>query len=109
MATPALVRLEEQLNDLRPPLKAAIDSVEPTREADIRAAAGALYAKLVEACDAGFLVVATKGSGRDLKIGAVGPLGGTSFAYALTRRPLDSMVDDCELVVIVEFRVRHAP
>lgn len=107
--------MQDKLNDLLQELHDQLNAARPAGayEAAVHAAARAVYNELLVELAAGHEVHAEKGSGAILKIGAVGPLHGTTFPYARWHEAnvtaADQSFERCELAVIRHFSREARP
>lgn len=101
--------IEEALTQSLAELKRVVDTGAPADvyAQQVHAAAAPVYLQIKSACEAGYEVWVYKGSGRILKIGAVGDLRGTRFVYSRAPFfPPSEMDEQCELVVAVDIQLK---
>ncbi len=102
--------IEQALTQSLAELKRVVDTGAPADvyAQQVHAAAAPVHAQIKGACEAGYEVWVYKGSGRILKIGAVGDLRGTRFVYSRASSvPPSEMDEHCELVVAVKIQVKE--
>ena len=101
-------QIERTLSELLTALRgvpASAREAAPTEA--IHVAVSQLHAKIKEACEEGYEVHVYKGS-RVLRMGAVGPLKGTRFAYTLAPYAVPTDEDDkCDLCAATDIRLHR--